>query len=66
MIVSISYKRYDNKNEFKMAPTNNNNYYYYYVVSDSKSVEEAKEIFFEEIDDKIEVTPKITLNPKVA
>ena len=65
VMVPTGYEGLDDDDEVETVPTNNNDdNICYNIVSGSKSNEEAKENLFEEINDKIKVTPKTTLNPK--
>ena len=63
----MSYKRSEDKEEVEMVLINNeNNNNDNDVVSDFRSHDEAKENLFEEqVDDKIKVTPKTTLSQKM-
>ena len=64
-MVTTSYEGTDDEEEVDMVPANDNYYQQHKVVSDSESDVEAKENLSEEIDDKIEVTPKTILKQKV-
>ena len=64
----MSYDGSDDKEAVKRALVHDENYNNdYYIVSSSESKVEVEENIFEgQIEDKIEVTPKTKLNPKVA
>ena len=66
VLIPTSYDGLEDNEEVKMVSKYNESNNNYYKVGYYKSDEEAKDIFFEEqVDDKIKVTPKTTLNPKV-
>ena len=64
---SRSYEGMDDEDKVEpVSVINQNNHNYYYVVSDFESDDEAKENCFQEhANDKVEASPKTTVNMKV-
>ena len=67
VLLPMSYERLDDEEEVKMISAyNENNNNYYNVITNSESNDEVEENLFEgQVEDKIKVTPKTTINPKV-